>query len=450
MAVVLISSDAIDAQMAGPGIRYWEFARHLSQHHEVILLTPNVSSLSHPHVEMVQLTPHALKMALRRAEVVVTQGFMFHFAPLFLQNAPVVVDLSFPLSVELLEHHSHLPLREASLSYAYCVERTKMLLLRGDFFLYSHEHQRDYWLGMLTAIGRVTPSQYRHDPSLSRWFGCVPFGLSSEPPTATRPVFHGDGAILPQQQIDPEKDTILLWGGGLWRWFDPCAVIRAMGDISQTRRDIKLLFICGKRPHHQTTGVNVAYVIDEAMALSQELGVYNETVFFNHAWVPYQDRGSYFREVDIGISTHFDNLETRFSFRTRILDYLWAELPIIATKGDYFSDIIDEHELGITVDPKQPEQIKAAILRMTDEQGFRERCRANIRRVRQQFEWEAVMQPLVRFCRSPYQTNQLSRLEKWFWLARFYGTTGKILLQYQGYHKLFQKIRQAFQASHRN
>lgn len=35
------------------------------------------------------------------------------------------------------------------------------------------------------------------------------------------PVFHGDGAILLQQQIDPDKDTILLWGGGLWRWSDP-------------------------------------------------------------------------------------------------------------------------------------------------------------------------------------------------------------------------------------
>ncbi len=442
MTIVLISSDAVDVQMAGPGIRYWEFARHLSRNHDVILLTPNVSSLSHPRVEMMQHTPHALDAALRRADAVVTQGFMFRLLPLFLRDVPLVVDLSFPLSVELLEHHSHLPLRNASLSHAYCVERTKMLLLRGDFFLYSHEHQRDYWIGMLTAIGRLTPSQYRRDPSLSRWFGCVPFGLSSEPPVATRPAFHGDGAILPQSRIDSDKDTIVLWGGGLWRWFDPCVVIRAMGEIAQTRRDIKLLFICGKRSHSETTGVNVAYVIDEAIALSQELGIYNETVFFNHEWVPYQDRGSYFREVDLGVSTHFDNLETRFSFRTRILDYLWAELPIIATKGDYFGDVIDEHELGMTVEPGQAGQIKAAILRLTDDHEFRERCRANIRRIRQQFEWQAVMQPLEQFCESPYTTSQLSRMAKWTSLLGFYATTGKIMLQYQGYQKLFQKIRQ--------
>lgn len=186
------------------------------------------------------------------------------------------------------------------------------------------------------------------------------------------------------------------------------------------------------------------------MALSQELGVYNETVFFNHACASYQDRGSYFREVDIGISTHFDNLETRFSFRTRILDYLWAELPIIATKGDYFSDIIDEHELGITVDPKQPEQIKAAILRMTDEQGFRERCRANIRRIREQFEWEAVMQPLVQFLsislsdEPAFPPGKMETSGEILWHDR------QIFLQYRGYHKLFQKIRQAFQANHRN
>ena len=70
------------------------------------------------------------------------------------------------------------------------------------------------------------------------------------------------------------------------------------------------------------------------LKLSRGLGLYDRTVFFNTDWVPYGDRGSYFHEVQIGVSTHYENLETRFSFRTRILDYLWAELPIIATGGD--------------------------------------------------------------------------------------------------------------------
>jgi hypothetical protein len=38
------------------------------------------------------------------------------------------------------------------------------------------------------------------------------------------------------------------------------------------------------------------------------------------------------READIGVSLHREDVETRYSFRTRVLDYLWAGLPIITTE----------------------------------------------------------------------------------------------------------------------
>ena len=39
----------------------------------------------------------------------------------------------------------------------------------------------------------------------------------------------------------------------------------------------------------------------------------------------------YLTEADAGVSTHHEHIETTYSFRTRILDYLWASLPIVAT-----------------------------------------------------------------------------------------------------------------------
>jgi hypothetical protein len=38
--------------------------------------------------------------------------------------------------------------------------------------------------------------------------------------------------------------------------------------------------------------------------------------------------------VLIGVSAHPAHLETRFAFRTRMLDYLWAGLPIVSTEGE--------------------------------------------------------------------------------------------------------------------
>ena len=49
-------------------------------------------------------------------------------------------------------------------------------------------------------------------------------------------------------------------------------------------------------------------------------------------------------------SPHFEALETRYAFRTRLLDHFWAGLPTIATAGDTLGDLIGERRLGRTVD----------------------------------------------------------------------------------------------------
>jgi glycosyltransferase involved in cell wall biosynthesis len=421
--------------MAGPGIRYWEFANHLSKIHEVILLTPNASSLSHPHFQILQRTKQTLKLSLQRADVVVTQGYLFPLAPLFLADKPLIIDLYDPLPIELLEQHLHLPLAAAQLSQRYCVERTKMLLRRGDVFLYSNERQRDYWLGMLTAVGRINHPQYRKNRSCTELFRCVPYGISDDPPVQTKPVLRGHEGIC------SETDTVVLWGGGLWKWFDPCSVIRAMKAISQTRNDIKLFFLATRRAATDSTGINVAYAADEAITLSQQLDLYNRFVFFNQEWVPYTERQNYFLEANIGISTHHETLETHFAFRTRLLDYLWAGLPIITTTGDSLSELVERFQLGIVVAPSAVQQIQDAIMRLTDDHVFVNQCRENIQRIRAQFFWSAIIKPLDAFCAQPYQTCSLNRSARWFHLLKFYANTGIDLIQYRGYNKILSKIR---------
>ncbi len=59
-------------------------------------------------------------------------------------------------------------------------------------------------------------------------------------------------------------------------------------------------------------------------ALADELGLTGRHVFFNEEWVPYDERQNYLLDADVAVTTHFHHVETEFSFRTRVLDYLWA------------------------------------------------------------------------------------------------------------------------------
>jgi len=190
---------------------------------------------------------------------------------------------------------------------------------------------------------------------------------------------------------------VLLWGGGIWKWFDATTLIRAMARLADGRPDIKLFFMGIQRPNNQSSKIQAA---DQAIALSQELGLYGRTIFFNE-WVAYEERGNYLLEADVGVSLHPDHLETRFSFRTRFLDYVWAGLPMVVTRGDVLSEQVEAQGLGRVVESSDVEGVAAAIVGLLDTPNLREVYRPRFERLAAQYRWEEVTRPLVEFCLSP-------------------------------------------------
>ena len=216
----------------------------------------------------------------------------------------------------------------------------EVALATGDAFVCASEKQRDFWLGALASARRLDRASYERDPSLRTLIDVVPFGIDSEPPEpgpALRGVVPGIGA----------DDKILLWPGGIWNWFDPLTVIRAVHEISRRRDDVRLYFLGVKHPNPEIPDMAMA---GEAVALAEELELRDRVVFFNFGWVPYAERGRYLLEADVAVSAHFDDIETRFAFRTRFLDCLWAGLPIVTTRGDTLGELIVASGGGSAVD----------------------------------------------------------------------------------------------------
>ena len=130
-------------------------------------------------------------------------------------------------------------------------------------------------------------------------------------------------------------------------------------------------------------------------------------MFFNEEWVAYDDRANYLLDSDIGVSTHLDHVETAFSFRTRILDYFWAGLPVVATEGDALADVIESEALGVTVPPEDVDALADALLRLLDDEDFAAQCRGNIAGVARRYQWATALRPLVEFCRDPRRAPDL-------------------------------------------
>jgi len=124
-------------------------------------------------------------------------------------------------------------------------------------------------------------------------------------------------------------------------------------------------------------------------------------VFFNSGWVPYRDRANFLLDADVGVSTHFEHVETAYSFRTRILDYLWAGLPIVATTGDSFGNILTSEGLGFGVPPEDVAALERALEETLYTPGVADAMREQVRAYAEGFRWATVLQPLLEFCDNP-------------------------------------------------
>lgn len=399
--IVIVTPDVLSPKMAGPAIRAWNIAHVLSTEHEIELVTiTGLCSLTSEHFPVRAVTDDELEELERWADVLILQGFVLMGRP-FLRNSRkvLVFDVYDPLHLEQLElaRDEGDGARRGSVRVATTVLNDQ--LRRGDFFLCASPKQRDFWLGQMAALGRINPLTYDEDETMAALIGVVPFGLPVEPPTATRRAVKG---VVPGIA---EDDEVILWGGGIYNWFDPITLIEAVDRLRHRRPKVRLFFLGMKHPNPSVPKMRVETATRE---LAATLGLTGTHVFFNEGWVEYDDRHNYLLDADIGVSTHLDHVETAFSARTRILDYVWAALPVVATDGDGFADLIEREGLGITVPPGDVEALEEALFRLLDDEEMAGMCRKNLAAVRVRFAWPDVLEPLVRFCRFPRRAPDLA------------------------------------------
>jgi GT2 family glycosyltransferase/glycosyltransferase involved in cell wall biosynthesis len=398
--VVVVTGDPLTPKMAGPAIRAWEIAKALSEEHEVELITTQVCEVSHPRFRVRSVNGYReLRKLEEWCDVLVFQGFLLEVYPWLKKSRKVlVVDIYDPFHLEQLEQARDLGERERYAAVINSVNTLNEQLRRADFLMCASDKQRDFWLGQLAALGRVNPLTYDDDETMQSLIAVVPFGLSDTPPVRTRSAIKGEVA-----GIGP-GDKVILWGGGIYNWFDPLTLLRAVDRVRHKRADVRLFFLGLAHPNPDVPEMRMAVATRE---LSDELGLTGTHVFFNESWVEYDDRANYLLDADIGVSTHLDHVETAFSFRTRILDYFWAGLPVVATRGDALADVIEAETLGVTVASEDVEGLADALLRLLDDDDFAAQCRDNIAGISRRYQWASALQPLVEFCRDPRRAADL-------------------------------------------
>ncbi|HSY14962.1 MAG TPA: glycosyltransferase [Jatrophihabitantaceae bacterium] len=393
--VLVVTGDPLGPRMAGPAIRAFNIAQQLSREHDVHLISRSSAELEGVRFHCAAKSLDGLRAEVDWAEIVIFQGSLLTDAPWLGMSGKILIpDLYDPMHIEQLEQTrgDEPGARRGSLATTLGIVNDQ--LQRGDFFLCASDKQRHFWLGQLAALGRLNAATYDADATMSSLVAVAPFGLPSTPPAASRPAIKG---VVPG--IGPD-DKVIIWAGGIYDWFDPKSLIEAVVLLGESHPEVRLFFLGTQHPN---PGVPEMKIVTEVRELADRLGARGKTVFFNDGWVPYEDRQNYLMDADVGVSTHFEHIETTFSFRTRILDYLWAGLPLVVTGGDALGDLVRDEQLGVSVAERDVAALAHALERCLFDEPFVAACRQNVARVRPRFEWSTALEPLAQFCRAPHR-----------------------------------------------
>lgn len=388
--VLLLCPEPGRPAMAGVGIRFLEMARHLGRRHQVTLGFPN-DPAAYPALSEARLLRYdaanlaALALA---AEVVVLHAHVsnLYFDQMARAEArPLVVDLYDPFPIENLNYFRVLgdgPYRHDRVT----LERQ---LRAGDLFLCSSAEQRLFYLGMLYALGRLNPETYFADFTLANLVREVPFGIRvpeavAEPRRLLRGVVPGIGA----------EDPILFFGG-IYDWYDPRLLLAILPALMARFPTLRVVF--SANPNTDSTP-QATYA--EVVAVAREAGWLDRHVFFV-PWVAADERFTLYREATVAAALHRPRFEAEISMRTRVLDFLGAGLPVVATAGGTMSRLLAEERMGLVVPEGDGPALTAALTELLASSELRAELAGRGKRWAARHDWESVLAPLATFLDAP-------------------------------------------------
>jgi glycosyltransferase involved in cell wall biosynthesis len=354
---------------------------------------PAEAGLLHERLRVVQAEPERLGEQAESHDWVLLHAHLGNHYLSQRDDLPVVVDLYDPFLVENMHYHRDLGLEPFRTDHA----TWRLQMARGDFFLCSSEEQRLYYLGWLTALGRVNPMALEADPTLARLIVELPFGTPGEAPPEPP---QRDG-VLP----GVDADAPVLYFGGIYDWYDPDVVLDALPAVLERHPGAVIVFV--EHPHPELTPLSVAQRVRKRAKKQGWLGT---TVRFE-PWRPFDRRFELPQVSDLAVVTHRPGLETDLSLRTRLVDLMWLGLPAVVTAGGTMARVVEEEGAGVVVPAGNAEALAAAICSLLADETSRSRAREAARRWAADRSWQQVAAPLLRFAESPWRDPDRERFD---------------------------------------
>ena len=369
----------------GPGYRAWHLFQEFAQRHEVIVLslyenyhlkTAQEFEVSEKNMLIKCIKPKPIRIAQlienEKPDVLYLPWSSSPFLSRLKRKIPTILDY---VGVGLLEEYAtkgHIPVT--------LLEMKLKSFWLGDFFLTAGQRERYYLLGLLAASKKLSHGRYNQTDPLIH---LIPMTPPPEPPILDREIF-------------PKKadEFVLLVAGAFLPWYNYKILFEALRILNRKEKtNLKVVFMGGnpRNPRFER-------IVQEMGRLYrlQEKIVYSGTV-------PFKQRADYYLLADVAINIPSITIEDELSVRTRVVDYIWAGLPILTPAKDEYSAAVVEEGAGFTYKAGDPASLAQAVEQIIADPKKLEYSKRKMRSLlKGKFNLQNYISPLEKFIENPY------------------------------------------------
>lgn len=289
----------------------------------------------------------------------------------------LVLDCYVPIYVEVSARESS-RIDEEYAAFNVDVPKWGAVLRRGDLYLCASDAQKKFYKGVIAALGRTNPVTYGTDPIL-----VVPYGIYRD---------------NPMQQHDPIKDLIgkddvykILWFGGIYPWFDIRELADAVAELNKTL-PARLIVVGAKNPFNNHPDFLERYEEFITHIKKNNLSRY----VYLQDWINFNDRADWYLGADIVVVFNKIGEENTLAWRTRLVDFMWADLPVLTNGGDPLGEKMLENQAAIRIEDTEKQQIADALHDVFNkgEENIA-LLKKNMSLLKKEFYWDVVTRQLA-------------------------------------------------------
>lgn len=257
--------------------------------------------------------PPTLRQILEQHSVVVMRYAMGEAKEIIAKLKPdhiLVSDSYIPISIEVAARNSNDKYENDN--FLRLQEGSALATRRADYFLYASPAQKNYYLGYLAGLNKLNPATYSQ---LEERMFEVPYGIDTS---------EKKKELLKRK---PDSPT-LLWYGAFYSWFDMESLIGSLIQLKKKVPGFKLIIAGAKNPYNKDPGILAHY-----KKTTEALEVLGDTIEYIN-WHPFDERFEVYAKATAIITWNHLGLENLLAWRTRLMDFVLSDRPIITNGGD--------------------------------------------------------------------------------------------------------------------